>query len=323
MSPNLSTLRRAFVDVCRGYSVGRYGEQTVYIRHLGHFGHAEFDSLQATYEEEAKIKGALTEAQTLDKLSKDGSWTPTRETDILRQRDFIARMEEGRKTIAVPSILRNHEEHIGREKAKLTGMLTDRAKIVGTTAEIYAQRRLDDHYMVSNLFVDAGLTVALLTSDTFDNLDETEVDAIHETYRSAIESCSETNLRRLAVQDFFMSYYVLCADDPARLFGQPVCELSYYQVRLLNQARYWRSLLDNTDLNRLPPEKRGDPDAIESLHISQRNMAALQAEGKAPVGMSASDIKETGQHFHQPPPPGLSGNELIKWMQRQQVMAPR
>lgn len=324
MPPNLTTLRRAFVDVCRGYSLGHTKDsQTVYIRHLSHFGHQEYDLLTERFEQEALAKGAETEETSLKRLTDKGLWSPARETDIARQRDFIGRLEEGRKTIAVPSVLKSHEDQIARERDKLAQTLLERARLIGMTAELYAHRRLEDHYMVGNLFVDAALTTPLYAQPDFDTLTDEEVDAIHETYAKAIEPCSDANLRKLSVQDLFMSYFALCGDNPSALFGRPVCELTYYQVRLLNHGRYMKALLDNTDLNRLPPEQRGDPEAIERLHITQKNLAAMQAEGKAPVGMSAADVKATGVQFNTPPPPGLSGVELVKWMQRQQAMAPR
>ncbi len=257
----------------------------------------------------------------MERLYANALWSPARETEIAKQKDYIGRMEEGRKTIAIPSILKSQEAQIEREREKLTKMVNERAQLIGMTAEVYAQRRLEDHYMVANLFTDIELKEPLYTWEDFDNLPDSEVDEVHEVYREAVEPCSEGNLRKLAVQDFFMSYYVLCAENPAALFDKAVCELTYSQVRLLNNARYFKALLDNTDLNRLPLDKRGDPDAIESLHISQKNMAAANAEGRTPnVGLSAEDIKATGQQFHQPPPAGVSGVELIKWMQKQQVM---
>ncbi len=323
MPPSTTLLRRAFVDVCRGYSVGTLRDQTVYIRHLGHFAHVGYEDIEDGFKRDAVAQGALTEAQRLDQLYAKGTWSPTREGEANRQRDSIARMEDGRKTIAVPSVLRSHEEHIGRERKKLMDMLLERARTVGETAETYASRRLEDYYLVSNLFADKGLTTPLLTFEAFDALGDDEVEAIHQVYRVATEPCSDANLRRLAVQDFFASYWALAQDDAQAFYGRAVCELTYYQVRLCNYARYMKALLDNTDLLKLSPEQRNDPDAIERINTTQRNQAAMTAEGKVPVGLSSQDAKEMGVQFSPVPPPGLSGVELVRWMQKQQAAGPR
>ncbi len=319
-APDIGILRRAFVDVCRGYSVGHQAKdgRAVYIRHLGHREHADYDAIQARFEAIAVARGAQTEAQRLEVLYAKGMWSAGRETEIERQRDYIARMEEGRRTIAVPSVLRSHEAQIKQEREKLATMLMDRAKAVGMTVEIYAARRLEDHYLVHNMFTDSALQTPLIDSDTFDTLSDDEVDAIHDTYKAATEPCLEVNLRRLAMQDFFTSYYTLCGDNASTFWGKPVCELTYYQVRLSGVARYMKLLCDNTDLSRLSPAERNDPDAIERLHITQKNTATATVEGRVPTGLTASDIKETGIKYSPVPPAGMSGVELVKWLRKNQ-----
>lgn len=323
MLPSTTLLRRAFVDVCNGYSVGRLGDQTVYIRHLSHREHTQYEDVEEGFKATARALGAQTETERLQTLYSKGLWYPQRETDIQTQRDRIGRMEEGRRTIAVPSILRSHEEAIGRERDALVKSLTERARIIGETVETDAARRLEDYYLIHNLFIDKGLTTLLYDDDTFNALEDDAIHAIHTAYGAAIDPCSDTNLRRLAVQDFFVSYWTLASDNPQAFYGRPVCELTYYQVRLAGQARYMKALLDNTDLNRLTPDKRADPDAIEQLHITQKNAAQMASEGKTPVGLSSQDIKETGQRFDPLPPPNLSGVELVKWMQKSKAMGPR
>lgn len=314
MSPSPTTLRRAFVDVCRGYSVGRATGQTVYIRHLGHSGHAGYEDVEDGFKQEAITQGAPTEVQRLETLSSKGLWSPARETEISKQRDYIARMEEGKKTIAVPSVLRGHEEAIGREKAKLNGLLLERLQVLGETAESYAARRLEDYYLVSNLFTDKDLTTPYVTFETFDTFDDDAIDAVREVYKVATEPCADGNLRHLAAQDFFMSYWILAGDDASTFYGRAVCELTYYQVRLANQGRYMKALIDNTDLSRIPLEHRNDPDALERNHTTQKNTSAIVAKGEVPVNMTPEDAKASGIQFSPLPPANLSGVELIKWM---------
>lgn len=320
----LTLYRRAFVDVCNGYSVGRTkAGDTVYVRHLSHVHHQFYDALQAQFEAEAVAQGAQSEAQRLDQLYAKGEWSPARETEIATKRDFISRLEDGRRLLPLPSQQKGHEEHIAREKETLLKTLNERARLVGETTETYAARRLDDYYLAHNLFRNSELTAPYYAPETFDALSDDEVDAIREIYREAVEPCSDVNLRKLAAQDLFMSYYTLAPDDARAFFGRAVCELTYYQVCLLGSARYVKALIDNTDMTKLSPEQRNDPEALERAHTSQKNMAKIQADGAVAVGMTPEDVKATGQQFHAPPPPGLSGVELVKWMQRQNALAPR
>jgi hypothetical protein len=310
---DVNTLRRAFVDVCRGYSLG-HADRPFYVRHLGHAEHVDFDLIQHRFEAEAAAMGAQTEAQRLAYLFAKGQWDQAREKAIDTQRDYIARLEAGRQTIGIPSVLRSHDQQTAEERKKLTQMLMERATAIGMTVELYARRRAEDYSIVHNLFADSTFREPLVSMEAFEDLEDAQVDKLHDAYRAAIEPCADANLRRLAVQDFFVSYYTLCADNAHAFYGRPICELTYYQVKLANIARYMKGVIDHTDLNKLAPNKRVDPDALEQAYIMQKNQASM--EGRSPVGLTSTDIKEMGmkQKMTALPPSDLSGVELARWL---------
>lgn len=291
---NVTVLRRAFVDVCRGYSVGSYQGHPLYVRHLGHVDHLDFDDVQLGFHNEALSKGALTEVDRLESLIAKGAWSQAKEDEIARQKDTIIRFEDGKKHLVLPSIVRAQEESIKVERGKLNMMLNDRANKLGMTAEVYAGQRLNDHYIIHNLFKDRELTQPFFTESSFEDFNDSEVEDIMKAYDEAVSPCGDLNLRRLSVAEFFIGYYSACNDNLSTFFGCPVVRMTYHMVRLGSYARYYKSLMENSDMSRLPREKRIDPDAIEQAFQTQKAGSALQAEGKVPVGMTASDMKELG-----------------------------
>ena len=317
---NLTVLRRAFVDVCRGYSVGKYQGKDLYVRHLSHFSHLQYDSLQLTFEEYAISQGALSEEKQLEKIRAKGLWTEAKERDIARQRDTIIRFDEARKTVVLPSMQENYDRQIKEEREKLGKLLQERANLLGLTAELYAQRRLNDHYILTNVFADEALTQQIYTSESFDDLGDSEVEALLASYHTAIDPCEDANLRRLAVQSFFTDYYSLCADNSYSFYGKPVYQLTYYQVRLCNVAKYFRIILEQVNVGNLDISIRNDPDAIERRFLSQRNMEEMNREGKVPAGLTNQDIKDLSLEKKMTKLPSdreLSGAELVKYLQNQ------
>jgi len=253
------------------------------------------DEIQDRFEREAIAKGAKTEAQRLEELRAEGKWSDAKDLDIERQRDAVWRFEEGRKSIvAPPSVLRSHDTQIEGEKKKLLAMMNEKAQLIGLTAENYAQRLVSDHYIIVNLFADKELASPMFRAEDYDEFPDSDVEEIMEAYAAAVEPCAEANIRRLAVADFFTSYYHLCNDDLSSFFGKPVCELTYHQVRLGNVARYFKSLMENVDTTTLDPKTRNDPDALERAFSASKAKSKMEESGQVPVGMSASDIKEMG-----------------------------
>lgn len=312
-----SLLRRGFGDICRGYSYSTYRGQTVYVKHLGHLDHLRFEETQESFRQEALAKGARSEEQQLAYTTSKGLWSEGKETEIATQRSALIRFEEGKRALIVPSMIARHEEQIKEERGKLGRMLSARAEAMGLTAEVYAHQRLNDHYILHNVYSDVGLTTPLLTGEAFDELPDSEIQEIVEVYNAATEPCSDANLRLLAVQDFFISYYGLCGDDASAFFGMPISQMTYYQVRLASVGRHFRSIMEHTDMSRLPVEQRNDPDALETAVHAQRNQTNAAAEGRVPnVGLTKEDRKALGVQTAPTPTQNLDLQGLIKHAQR-------
>ena len=313
MAANLTVLRQAFVDICRGYSIGDFLGKSLYVRHLTHIHHVNYDLLQLRFEEYGLSQGAPSEAKQLARLLAKGLWTEAKERDIARQRDTIIRFEEARKTVVLPSMQENYDRQIKEEKGRLEKLMQEKVNLLGLTAELYAQRRLNDHYILTNVFADRELTQQLYSEDSFDDLADSEVETLLVSYHKAIEPCEDSNLRRLAVQDFFTGYYNLCGDDSSAFYGKPIYQLTYYQVRLSNIAKYFKTIMEQVDMSKVDYKVRGDPDAIEKLFMSQKNLAKMNEEGKMPTNMSVGDIEQLGVKGQLTQvTENLSGAELVK-----------
>lgn len=290
----VKTLKRTFADICNGYSSAIINGEVAYIKHLSHFDHLEFEDLGEKFVKEATENGLLTEEQRLEQIIKQGIWSKAKEDEIFQLEDFIARLEEGKKGISVPSVLKNHESVILEEKKKLQKLLQERANLIGLTVEIHASGILNDYYILNNLFKDKELKVPMFTHDVLDPLSDKEVGHITEQYTASVEPCSDKNIKKLSVQPFFQQYFFVCNNDVSAFFGKPVYLMTNYQVNLANYAMYFKEIASQTDLSNLTPEQRKDPDEIEKYVNLKRNADQALQEGKVPTNMTPSDIKALG-----------------------------
>ncbi len=291
---SLTVLRRAFADICRGYSSTTYHGVPLYIRHLSHLEHIGYDDVQAGYEEEGRQRGGMTEASKMAELKATGQWTDAKDKAIARQQDAVSRFEDTIRNTPQPSVAQSMAQQCEGERAKLRQLVDERSYLLGMTVEVYAQRMLNDHYVLTNLFADAQLAQPRFGAEGFNQLSPEEVDELLEVYHGAIDACGDGNLRQLAIQELFTSYWNVCGDNASTFYGRPVYQMTYYQIRLASIARYFKSILEGVDMTKLAPGMRGDPDAIERFYTSQRAIEQQKAEGRLPAGMTNSDIQQTG-----------------------------
>lgn len=311
----ITTLRRAFRDVCRGYSTASHQGTALYLRHLSHQQQLDYEDIQERYHREALSQGALTETVRLEQLVKQGLWAHSREDEIAQQKDLISRLESGLKQMSQISMVRTTTAQIEAEKTKLYQMLGKRGAALGITAEAYARQRLNDHYILTNLYRDPLFTVPAVGGEAFDDMSDSEVQGLVDVYNATSEPCSDANLRLLSVQDFFISYFNLCGDTLSDFFGRPVAEMTYYMIRLGSAAKYFKGLLENMDTRGLRPDERGDPEAIERTYLSQKNLAHDQAAGRVSnVGMTKEDIRASGMEGRMAKLPDRNLNNINDFM---------
>jgi hypothetical protein len=254
-------LRKGFRDVARGYSSGDILNRRVFIKHLSHADQIEQDSKREEFFQLAKSKGALTVEEKLAILKKQGLWSDAKERELQDMRLMIEGMIEGKRLNAkMPSMVRDYARKIEEEEKKYNALLNEKLRLLGLTCEAYADREITDYYILTNLFDDEKLTRPCFNTDELDYMDETDISAIIRDYNKAIEPCSEKNLKKIAMQGFFQSYFSLVGDNLRDFFGKPVCELTFFQVNLLRNAARFRFIYTTQDTSKWPKDVQQDPD---------------------------------------------------------------
>ena len=315
--PNITVLRRAFVDICNGYSVGAYGGKPIYVKHMGHRDHLGYEDLVERFKQKAITDGLPTEKQRLDYLIANKLWDASRDNEADRIRNNVRQIELGLPTISIPSVREAQEKYMKEEIQKCNDIVRDKSRIVGLTAEIYSQQLLNDNYILLNVFTNKELISPLFPPDLFDDLSDNDVNSLIELYESIVAPCGERNIRLLSAQDFFLQYYMLCGDNLQSFFGRNICDLTHYQVALGNSARNFKNVLENNDLSNLSPEKRQDPDEVYKYISLKANTDKTISEGRAPVNMTQEDIKTLGLEgkMSKLPNKSMDSQEFLKFLQ--------
>jgi hypothetical protein len=310
-------LRQAFLDVCNGYSVCSLNGTNLYIKHLSHKEHLFLDDLYEKFREEAIANGLQSEQDRLKYIIAEGLWTEKREFEIVQKRDYIKRLNEGKKLINYPSILERHNKDIEVETNKLYKIELERLDLIGVTCESYANKVISDYYILRSIFKDADCKIPYLTEQEFDEIDDEILTELIGAYRTAGETCSDSNLKKLAIQDFYTPYFYLCADNISSFFGKSICDLTYNQVKLANFSKYFKALLENVDIKTLPKKAAEDPDELVNYLTVTKNAKGVidknQHANVALVGANKNDIAAiTGKEQNSLPAKPMSMKEMIE-----------
>lgn len=291
--------RRGYNDICKGYSFGRVLNRPTYIKHLTHEDQLDLDSVEKDFYERARSRGLPTEEMRLTQLKDEGLWKDSDDKELSDLKLSIDSLRAGRKNASLPSILSRINQQIEEEETKYSKKLRFKNELVALTCEKYSQKMLNEYYIFKNLFSDKFFEASLFTEEEFEEISEIDMVKIIEAYNSIMEPCSDANIKKLAIQDFFQSAYYICDNNFSNFFGKPICKFSLYQIKLANYAKYFRTIFENHDMRNAPKEILEDPDKIgDWVNATEKARAEMEKNKDAAMsgmaGMTKQDRKALG-----------------------------
>lgn len=298
-------LRRVFMRVSKGYSVGEYEGSRVYIKHTTALDQDYLDGIRTKRLKSLENKGIPCREERLKQLHEEDVWTHRDDEKIAQAESFLKNLEVTKNNLVLPSQIEQMEKKIVEAKAEIAARKQDRESLLTDTREAYVDRYISDETLFMAFFKDAELTTPFFKREEFDDIERMEMYKLVQAYNISFENLSLTNIKKCALSNMFTSYYQLCEDEPYKLFDRKPLELSYYQLNLLSYGRVFKSILKN--IPDIPDEIRDDAEKLlifaESGHEKEQKIKELQGKGKnietkktaqSVVGASKEDLDKMG-----------------------------
>ncbi len=282
----LRLLRKAFSDISRGYSVIFFKAKKLFIKHLSHHEQVDLDVLYKQFRDEGVKEGLPTEEFMLERLRDEGIWTELDDKTLEDIKTIIERLVAGKKVIYLKTDVEIQNKEIQKEQDRYYNKKAERDKFLGTTAESFAEKKVNEHYIIQSFFLDDKCQKPFLTEDYFDTLVERQMQEIIRTYNDEMDSVGDRNIKKLALQEFFQVYWSLSGENLHHFFGKPICDLTYFQVKLGSYGRMFRNILEKSET--FPDDVKNDPDKL--LDYVRAGENAKQVMDKAAQNSPDNDV---------------------------------
>lgn len=298
----MDLLRKGFCDIARGYSSGYILSKEAYIRHMSHFEQIEQDDKREEFFNYAKHKGLRTNDEKLKELIKNGFWSEAKEKELNDSKEVLLGLYEGkRNNIKMPSAVKDYMRLIEAEEKRYNEKAHERTVALGLTCEVFAERQLNDFYIISNIFKDKDLKTPLFKAEDIDSMDdESDIEKIVKDFNSILACCSEENIKKISIQPFFQNYFFIVGDNLIDFFGKPICNLTFFQVSLIRQAQRVKAIHQNFDTSKWPKEVLENADLFvdyaDTVANSKKQAEENGAfeEGSVTIGMKKEDSQVLG-----------------------------
>lgn len=290
--------RKIFKEISQGFSSYFVGEKRRYIKHQSFYDLVDFDDVYEMHLERAQSKGLPSELEIFEDLKKDGMWTEKDDAEIEKQSFYVDSLIKNKKNIYLKSALDQINKQIKDAQDNLSSLKSKKEALISNSADKYALNRANDFYIVNSFYKDKNLQEKLYTEQEFEYASTAEVGKLVSTYNEFHQTFSENNIKHLAIQDFYKSYYSFI-DNLSDFFGKPVVELTNYQLNLTLYTKIFKNIQEQYS-EEIPDRIKNDPDALLDFANSSESREKIKQElskdsgASTIVGATKEDMEELG-----------------------------
>jgi len=287
-----NNLKLAFKDIKKGFSEIEVLGSPFYLKHMSFDDQVEIDSVYDKYYNLAIARGLPTHDQVLMQLIEEKQWTKKQESDIAKYEDFIENLMIQKKAMFLRSEIERINKDIDDAQEKLNSLKNTRASFFTGTAETYAEERVNDFYILKCLYKDNDIKSKAYTEESFEEIDSETLFAIIKEYNKIYKNINDNCIQKIVLEDFFNLYMPFC-ENPIEFFGEPVCSLTYNQLKLIIYARFFKNVFQQHD--KMPQEIKKDPDKIMDYVNANENAKKIIEKNESKQNVAESIVGATSE----------------------------
>ena len=280
------------VEIFDGFSVLDSSLGPIYIKHFHQLDTRKILSKRKLYIAQAEERGLLTENSILKMLFQDEMWDDKSEKEIQEKKKFIENLKTSISKIVLPSKRKEHKKLIDLEISKLNALSLEREKLIGLTAEKYAERKVNKEFFESLLFLDEAFKTS-----PFEDLDYQDIETAKELTDlegKFFNRMNDENISKAVLSPFF-SPYMPYSEDVLNMFGEPLKNLTAFQLKMISYARSFLNIFKNSQ-KEIPDHIAKDPDLLIDFYNSQKTENNTKNQGQSDAttyfGANKSDIEQ-------------------------------
>jgi len=295
----LPQYRRIFRDIVRGFSSVNVYNSNFYIKHLSALDQVDIDDVQERYSAIAKERGIPSEAEIIQRLTESGEWDESKFKKINSLEVFIASAQKSKSQLVLKSAIDKQNKSIESAQKEIESLINERKNLIGVSAESYSEKRSNDYYIIKSFYEDEDLKQPVFPDEeSYNDLYLDEISEFVSAYNKTFQNFEELTIQKMILQDFYYIYFPF-SDDTVGFFGNPVCHLTYNQLKLIVYTKIFKNIFERNE--NIPDSIKKDPRALldygnisDEAKEKMKKQIAGNKDGSTLFGATEEDYEYAG-----------------------------
>lgn len=295
---DLKACRKAFSDISRGYTYTLYKNDKAYIKHTCHHDQVDLDVVYDKYYQSALSRDIPTQEERLNFLiQEENSWSKEEEQKLKELSEFTQSLIQAKSRLFLKKQIDEQNERIEANQKEYAKLLSQKTALIGVTCESYAERKVNEFYILNSFYKDKKFEEPLISSEQYNDFSNEDVNRLVVLYNLETKPLNDENIKKTALEPFFQQYVSLCSDNIYSFYGIPVCDLTFFQINLYTYGCVFLNILN--EHKNIPEDIKKDPNKL--LDYAKANESAKKIkekmadkDGSSIVGGTKEDYAHLG-----------------------------
>ena len=279
----------------------------LYIKHFGDIDSSKFEEYYIINYEQAISKGVPSEKEQIDYLIKEELWEAEKDKQILVKESSLKELNDLKTKAYLFSKINQINRDISKLEDEIYNLKSQKKELIGLTAEIYAQNKMEYYYIYNSFYIDDNLTRKKFEEENFEIENIKQFNQYVDLHNNVVQKFSLKNIKNLSLSDFIQGLVNLSENKAYNFFGKPVTLLTYYQTTMFIYAKYYNTILSTPEAKKLKDEIKNDADKLSDWYSTTNNLNNKLKSNNVKDGMvfvtdaTEEDLSHLNQNSNTPP----------------------
>jgi hypothetical protein len=284
-------LRLMYTELLEGVTPVSIEKKSAFLKHNGAYDANKVDVVKYESFKKAKEEGLPTREEQTKYLIKEGLWTKEQDDSIVSLVSYSKNLNTTLKKMYLKAQQEGLKQKIKETDKEIEKLEQEKKELTGYTAEGYSEKKANEYHLSKGLFKDYKCEELYFSEEEFEHLDERILTELIGIYSEGYNKYSQDNIKRIALMPYFLNSFYLCNDNPFTFFGKAIVNLTFNQISLFGQGKYFKHVF-STSKNPPPDEIMEDPDELINWFEQSKEAEGAMAKIEAKAGKSADSAKE-------------------------------
>ena len=300
-NPSKEKLKMIYRDILNGYTAVKVKNRgTAHIKHLTSSDSVELDEVFEESKNKAVKMGINTKEQQVEYLKEEKLWTAKEDDELSEALVYLDSLRQTKSKLYLKSQIDQIKEEMEETEAKASRLESSKREMLGVTAESYAEKRVNEYYMLHVMYKDKEFKEILIPEEEFEEMDDIRLGEVIKYYNDATKLFNSHSFKLVALSAFMANSFALCDNNPFTFYGRPVVNLTFFQIEIFSHAAYFKHVLQDSKV-KPPSNLMNDPEELIEWFEASKNaeemvdkMKGEGAGGSSLVGATKDDLERLG-----------------------------